>query len=85
MDWFLYDNSLRHKRVNYLIENLGNPFGNGLLDSYFFKMTLGTDCLKLYFWTVAFNLDSSILQKYRPLDETQLAVVRGLNHYEISP
>ena len=55
MDWFLYDNSLRHKRVNYLIENLGNPFGNGLLDSYFFKMTLGTDCLKLYFWTVAFK------------------------------
>ena len=30
-------------------------FRNRLLDSYFFKLTLGSDCLELCFWAVAFK------------------------------
>ena len=42
-------------------------FCNGLLGSYFFKLTLGNDCLQLCFWTIAFknHPDSVILQKYQ--------------------
>ena len=41
--------------LNHLIGNNCPEFHNGLLDSYFFKLTLGSDCFKLCFWTVAFK------------------------------
>ena len=35
--------------LNHLIGNNYPEFRNGLLDSYFFKVTLGSDCLELCF------------------------------------
>ena len=41
--------------LNHLIGNICSEFRNGLLDSYFFKLTLGSDCLELCFWRVVFK------------------------------
>ena len=41
--------------LHHLIENNCLEFRNDLLDSYFYKLTLGSDCLKLYFSVVAFK------------------------------
>ena len=41
--------------LNSLIRNNCSEFRSRLLDSYFFKLTLRSNCLKLYFWTVAFK------------------------------
>ena len=41
--------------LNHLIENNSPKFRNGLLDSYFFKLTIGGVCLELYFRAVAFK------------------------------
>ena len=51
--------------LNHLIGNNCPEFRNGLLDSYFFKLNLRSDCLELCFWTVDFKNqpDSVILQK----------------------
>ena len=38
--------------ANHLTGNNGAEFGVGLLDSYFFKLSLGSDSLELRFWTV---------------------------------
>ena len=38
-----------------IIGNNCLEFFNGLLDSYFFKITEGSDFLELFFWTVAFK------------------------------
>ena len=38
-----------------VIGNTCQEFRHEFLDSYFFKLTLGSDCLKLYFWIVAFK------------------------------
>ena len=35
--------------LNHLIENNCPKFRNGLLDSYCFKLTLGSDCVELSF------------------------------------
>ena len=40
---------------NYLIGQIISEFCNGLLDGCFFKLTLGSDYLKLCFWAVAFE------------------------------
>ena len=40
---------------NHLIGNNCQGFRNGLLDSYFCKLTLGSDCWELCFWVVAFK------------------------------
>ena len=45
---------------NHLIGNDCPEFQNRLLDSYFFKLTLGSDCLELCFWEVAFKTILSI-------------------------
>ena len=47
---------------NHLIGNNCPEFHNGLLDSYFFKLALGSDCLELCFWTVAF--ETILTQEY---------------------
>ena len=39
--------------LSHLIVNNCLEFRNGLLDSYFFKLTLGSDCLELWFSRVA--------------------------------
>ena len=41
--------------LNHLIGNNSPVFRNGLLGSYFFKWTLGDDCLELCFWKVTFK------------------------------
>ena len=41
--------------LNHLIGNNCVEFRNGLLDTCFFKLTLGSDCLELCFWTVTFK------------------------------
>ena len=41
--------------LNHLIRNNYPEFRNGLLDCYFFKLTLGSDCLELCFSTVTFK------------------------------
>ena len=41
--------------LNHLIGNNYPEFRNGLLDRYFFKLTLGSDCLELCLWTVTFK------------------------------
>ena len=41
--------------LNHLIGNNCPVFGNGLLATCFFKLTLGSDCLELSFWNVAFK------------------------------
>ena len=41
--------------LNHFIGNNCPEFPDGLLDSYFSKLTLGSDCLKLCFWTVTFK------------------------------
>ena len=41
--------------LNHLIGNNCPEFRNGLMDSYFFKLTLGIDYLELCFWTVTFK------------------------------
>ena len=43
--------------LHHLIGNNCLEFRNGLLDSYFYKLTLGSDCLKLCFSVVAFKPD----------------------------
>ena len=39
--------------LNYLFRNNCPELRSGLLDSYFFRLTLGSDCLEFCFWTVA--------------------------------
>ena len=51
----------------YLIGHNCPEFRNWLLVSYFFKLTLGKDCLELCFWTVAFRTILTQLQKYQSL------------------
>ena len=41
--------------LNHLIGNNFPEFHIRLLGSYLFKLTLGSDCLELCFWTVAFK------------------------------
>ena len=41
--------------LSHLIRNNCPEFHNGLLYSYFLKLTLGSDCLQLCFWRVAYN------------------------------
>ena len=41
--------------LNHLIGNNCPEFRNGLMDSYFFKLTLGIDYLELCFGTVTFK------------------------------
>ena len=41
--------------LNHLIGNNFPEFHIRLLGSYFFKLTLGSDCLELCFWTVDFK------------------------------
>ena len=41
--------------LNHLIRNNYPEFRNGLLDCYFFKLTLENDCLELCFSTVTFK------------------------------
>ena len=41
---------------NYLIGNNCPNLRNGLLGSYFHKLTLGSDCLEICFWAVAFKI-----------------------------
>ena len=55
--------------LNHLIENNCPQFRDGLLDSYFFKLTLGSDCLELRLWEFAFKTitNSVILQIYQLL------------------
>ena len=55
--------------LNHLIGINCPEFRNELLDSYVFKLNLGSDCLELCFWTVTFKtiFDSVILQKYQSL------------------
>ena len=60
MDWFLYDNGLRHKRVNDLIGNNSSEIRDGILDSYIFKLTfVSGQSLSKPSWL--------ILQKYQSL------------------
>ena len=52
--------NLSERRMGKLIldDLIGNncpEFRNGLLGSNFFKLTLGSDCLELQFWTGAFT------------------------------
>ena len=53
--------SSTYKYIMFMITNLIEigynypEFHNELLDSYFFKLTLGSDCLELCFRTVAFK------------------------------
>ena len=42
--------------LNHLVGNTCPEFRNGLLDSYFFILSLGRDCLELCFWRVAFKI-----------------------------
>ena len=42
--------------LNHMIGNTYPEFRNGILDSKFFKLTLGSGCLELCFWTVAFKV-----------------------------
>ena len=53
--------------LNHLIENLCPEFRNGLLDSYFFRLTLGSECLQFCFWGATFKTITKyyILQKYQ--------------------
>ena len=44
--------------LNQLIGNNCPEFRNELMGSYFFKLTLGSDCLELCFWTVALSKPS---------------------------
>ena len=55
MIYNLIEPRMRKLILNHLIGNNCPEFHNGLLDSYFFKLTLGSDCLKLYFWRIAFK------------------------------
>ena len=41
--------------LNHLIGNDCPKFGVELLDNYFFKLSLGSDSLELWFWTVGFK------------------------------
>ena len=41
--------------LNHLIGNDSPEFRNKLLDSYFFKVILGSDCLEICFWAVTFK------------------------------
>ena len=54
--------------LGHLIGNNNPEFHNGLLDSYFFKPTLGSCCLKLCFWAVTFKtILTLIVQIYQSL------------------
>ena len=41
--------------LNYLIGNKYPEFCNEFPDSYFFKLTFGSDCLELCFWAAPFK------------------------------
>ena len=41
--------------LDHLIENNSTEFRSGVLDSYFFKLILWSNCSELCFWTVAFK------------------------------
>ena len=54
--------------LGHLIGNNYPEFHNGLLDSYFFKPTLGSGCLELCFWAVTFKtILTLIVQIYQSL------------------
>ena len=62
--------------LNHSIGSNCTEFLNGPLDSYFFKLTLGSHCLAHCFWIVDFknHPDSVILQKCR------LFSIQGFKH-----
>ena len=60
--------------LNHLIGNKCPEFRDRFLDSYFFKLTFGSDCLELYFWTVAFKTN----QKYQSISNQSFK--RNLAH-----
>ena len=41
--------------LNHFNRNSFPEFRNGFLDSYFFKLTLGSDGFELRFWAIAFK------------------------------
>ena len=47
--------------LNHLVGNNCPLFHNGLPESYFFKLNVGSDCLGLCFWTIPFK---TILTQY---------------------
>ena len=51
----LIESSMGKMILHRLIGNNCPEFRNGLLDSYFFKLTLGSDCVELCFWAAAFR------------------------------
>lgn len=51
----LIERRIRKLILNHLIKNCCPEFRNGLLYSYFSKLTLGNAFLELYFWTVTFK------------------------------
>ena len=59
--------------LGHLIGNNYPEFHNGLLDSYFFKPTLGSGCLELCFWAVTFKtILTLIVQIYQSLSGQSL-------------
>ena len=56
---FMMTNLIEPRTVKLILSHLiGNncpEFHNGLLYSYFFKLTLGSDCFQLCFWRIAYN------------------------------
>ena len=63
---FIITNSIKPRTgkliLNHLFRNNYQDLCNGLLGSYFFELTLGSNCLELFFWTVAFK--TTMTQKY---------------------
>ena len=69
MDWFLYDNGLRHKRVNHeacVFYNMPHAF----LPLVFFKLLLARDFLNFEKTYVKKNVCKFKVSKYRRRHET---------------
>ena len=54
-------NLIESRMAKLILNHLIREFRNGIPDSYFFKLTLGSDYLELCFWAVAFK---TILTRY---------------------
>ena len=65
--------------LNHLIANNCPGICNELQASYFFKLTLGSDCLELHFWVVAFK---TILTQfyYKNISLFQIRPINKIRH-----
>ena len=74
-------------RVHHLTENTNPDLYNGILDSYFIKLTLGSSFSELCFWRVTFKvIHTQQYYKYSSHFQTRaLSTIRYIWHLYIYP